>query len=327
MKWKIRLSLFTAVAIMSVVIPCATAFAASPEITSAKVFSDYTDTGDWLIVIAYNCSQAPYFPNYPPEDYWTIQLLDDTGKVRYQNNMLQWGKRPGSIYIGPVGASTLTWSNPNYSVRIVANYNSSINASYTLNNTAWIEDLLPRLDSWCLTYAGEMYTYDLTQTNHPNPPTSEYISSTVQYGPMLSLGAGVIFDLGIPELSTVRPNIFEAKIVEFADWKDSTSNNTYANTLDDWQTSVGPELHTYFDDAGALVGMDGRYVGGLLVFIGFIAIAALAVTTGHLTAGATLASVALFGGVVIGLIPIAIVFVYIVLLTIMFVKNYWFGGT
>jgi hypothetical protein len=289
------------------------------QVTHARVFSDYKASGDWLVVLAYNCAVSPYYPYYPSEEYWTIQLLNAAGTVVAQNPLLQWGKRPGSIYISPVGATALEWGNPAYSVRIAAKYNSLVNASYTLDATAWYGNTLSMLDSWCLTFANEM-------DNNDNP-IIPYISETVEYGPMLSLGAGVIFDIGISELSVVRPNIFEAKIEEFAEWQDSTFTNTYANTLDDWQTSVGPELHQYFDDAGALIGMDGRYIGGLLVFIGFIALAALAVTTGHLTAGATLASIALFGGVVIGLIPIAVVFVYIVLLAIMFVKNYWFGGT
>jgi hypothetical protein len=319
MKWGIRILLLAAVILLSVVLPCATAFAASPEITHARVFSDYKQDDDWLIVIAYNCSVTPYYSYYPSEEYWTIQLLNAGGTVVAQNPMMQWGKRPGSIYINAVEATALEWGNPGYKVRIEANYNASINGSYNLTASAWYGDTMSMLDSWCLTFANEMDDYD--------SPTTPYISDTVQYGPMLSLGAGVIFDIGIPMLSTVRPNIFEAKIEEFAEWQDSTFTNAYANTLDDWETSVGPELHAYFDDAGALIGMDGRYIGGLLVFIGFIAIAALAVTTGHLTAGATLASIALFGGVVIGLIPIAVIFVAIVLLTIMFVKNYWFGGT
>jgi hypothetical protein len=326
MKWKIRILLLLAVVLMAV-LPCATAFAASPEITSARVFSSYTQTDDWLIVIAYNCSEAPYFYYYPAEDYWTIQLLNAAGTVVAQNPLLQWGKRPGSIYISAVGATALAWGNVNYSVRIIANYNSSINASITLVNTSWIGNLPARLDSWCLTFAGEMYTYDLTQTNPPNPPTAEYIDQSVHNYNMLSLGAGVIFDIGIPKLSAVRPKIFSAKIEEFAEWNDSTFTNAYANILDNWQASVGPELTATLNNAGGLVGMSGRYIGGLLVFIGFIVLAALAVTTGHLTAGATLAIPALCGGVVIGLIPIAVMFVAIVLLTIMFVKNYWFGGT
>lgn len=319
MKWKIRLSLFTAVAIMSVVIPCATAIAASPEIKNARVFSDYKETDDWLVVVAYNCSESPYYPYYPSEEYWLIQLLNASNGVVAQVPMLQWEMKPGSIYLSTASASTLEWANTGYKVRIIANYNSSISASYNLTASSWAGNTMPLLDSWALTFAGEMEDYD-------NPSTS-YISQNVQYGSMLSLSAGVFFDVGIPQLSTVRPNIFEVKIEEFATWQDSTFTNTYATDLDDWETTVGTELTDYFNDAGDLVDMDGRYVGGLLVFLGFIVIAALAVTTGHLTAGATLASVVLFGGVVLGLIPIATIFVYIVLLTIMFIKNYWFGGT
>jgi len=296
----------------------------TPTVSSARVFKDYRETDDWLITLAYNCSVPPYYPYYPSEEYWNIQLLNASGGVIAQNPMMQWGKRPGSIYLSATTASAFEWGNVNYSVRIAAKYNSSIYGSYTLDASAWYGYAPALLDSWCLTFAKEMYDYDVTLSP---PPSSAYVISTVQHGPMLSLDAGTIFDIGIPQLSKVRPNIFSAKIEEFAEWEDSTWTNAYSNTLDDWQTSVGPELHATFDDAGALIGMDGRYIGGLLVFIGFIALAALAVTTGHLTAGATLAIPAICGGAVIGLIPIAIIFVAIVLLAIMFVKNYWFGGT
>lgn len=319
MKWKIRLSLFTAVAIMSVVIPCATAFADSPEITHARVFSGYKEDGDWLVVVAYNCSEAPYYPYYPPEEHWTIQLLNAAGTVVAQDPMWQWGKRPEGIYISATDATALEWGNPAYKVRIIANYNSSINDDYTLTADYWYDEALSQLDSWVLTYAKEMEDYD--------SPTDPYIEDTVQHGPMLSIQAGAIFDIGISELSEVRPNLFIAKIEEFAEWEDTTWTNSYSTSLDDWETAVGTELAEYFQDAGDLVDMDGRYVGGLLVFIGFIALAALAVTTGHLTAGCTLAIPALCGGAVIGLIPIQAIFVGIVLLTIMFIKNYWFGGT
>ena len=315
MKWSIRALLLSAVLLLSVVLPCATAFADSPEIISAKVFDTYEEDDDWLVVIAYNISPE----NNPPEDRWLIQLRDETNTSIAQAPMRQWGMKPGSIYLAEDMASAYEWGNEQYNVFMYDIADPAINASHNLSAIDWIGYAPQRLDSWCLTFAQQMDDYD--------SPTTPYITETVEYGPMLSLQCGVWFDIGIPDLSNVHPNLFEAHIEEFAYWEDTTWTNSYASTLDDWETTVGPELTNAFNDAGDLIDIDGRYIGGMFVFIGFIALAALSVAMGHISAGATLASLAIFGGVILGLIPIAIVFVAIVLLTVMFVKNYWFGGT
>lgn len=289
---------------------------ATVEIDDVRIFETFKED-DWLIVTRYTCND-PLYEYADPAEKWMLQLLDGGGNVLASSPLQAWGSRPGSIYLSADTASALEWGNVDYVLRLQATYDVSSYVDFDIEPENWMGNVLTQLDSWCVYTAKWMDDID--------SPTTSYIVETINYGDVLSLGGGSIFSVCIPNLEIIRPLIFYFNLEDFAEWEESTGPGTYETTLDDWETIVGTEVADTFNDAGALVGLSGRYIGGMIVFIVFLVLAGLAVSTGHFTAGLSLGSVMLIGGVLMGLIPMAAIFVAIALLVVLWIKNFWWQG-
>jgi hypothetical protein len=295
-----RLKIILLIAVLiSVISPIGIVFADSPSIDNVKVFQSYRESGDWLVVCVYNNSETPYYNLSDPADYWSIQLVDNNGMIVTSNNLQQWGMRPGCAYLSQTLASTLEWGNLNYSIRIQAKYNASLSASRTINASDWIGSDMAKLDSWCIFQARTMAVYD----------GIAYTFDTTKYGTILNSLGGIYFATGIPELPGVRPNIFEFLVSNMSLWQTTVFNNSYAGSLTDWQTSVGPELSIVLTNSGNVFGLSGSSLGAIFIFVVFTALAALAVAMGHFAAGMSIASIMLIAGTIIGFIPLALVIV------------------
>lgn len=286
------------------------------NISDARVFQTYNESGDWIIVMRYECNDPIFAPYSNPAETWTMQLLDATGTVVAQDPLQAWGVRPGSIYLSAAEASALEWGNTNYQVKIVSNSNSATYASFNLTASAWYGTAMSQLKSWCL------YTARLMEAED----SATYIINVMEHGDVLNVAGGTLFTAGIPYLDKVIPDLFYVTTEDIGSWNESLGPGTYEQSLDNWQALVGPELTADFNNAGSFVGLSGRYIGGLFVFITFLILAGLAVSTGHFTAGLSLSSVVLIGGVLMGLIPMGALFVAIALLVVLFIKNFWWQG-
>ena len=292
------------------------------SLDDVRVYSGYLEDDDWVIVCRYTCNDPLYAPYGDPTETWAIQLLDAGGNVVAQDPLQSWGLRPGSIYISAADAAALEWGNVDYDLRIQALYDAATYDSYDLIASTWYGSIGAAgdlLDNWCV-YSAKLMGEEDAQDE------TEYIISVIEYGDVLNVEGGNIFMKGIPHLEEVRPYIFYVNIDDIGEWDESTGPGTYETALDDWETAVGTELETAFDDAGAIVGLSGRYIGGMIVFISFLVLSGLAVSTGHFTAGLSLGSVVLICGVLVGLIPMGAMFVAIALLVVLFVKNFWWQG-
>lgn len=279
------------------------ACADSPEITSVNVYSSFIVTDDWLVVIAYNCSVVPYYPSYNPANYWSVELLNAAGTVVATNPMKAWGMRPQGLYLGPVATSALEWGNANYSVRIVQNSNTSINASSYITGSNWVGNSMASLDGWCIYQAKTMAIYDGV--------TDGYTITTSEHGDVLNLLGGPIFDTGIYQLSVIRPDLFYITVSPVGNLSTNTYTGALQSSLADWETAVGPVVAAIFNDAGAIVHLSGRWVGGFFVLCLFMVVAGFSVSLGHFGAGAALGVLVVIGGMLAGLIPVALLLVMI----------------
>lgn len=292
------------------------------EIGDARVFSGYLEDDDWIIVTRYTCNDPLYAPYGDPSETWAIQLLNAAGDVVASDPLMAWGTKPGSIYIKASEATALEWGDEDYDLRIQSLGDPTTYASFDLVASAWygsIEAAGDLLDNWCIYSAKLMGEED-------EGDDEAYIINVVEYGEVLNVAGGNIFQNGIADLEEVRPYLFYVTIQDIGEWEEDTGPGAYETSLDDWETAVGAELEAAFDDTGALVGLDGRYIGGIIVFVSFLVLSGLAVSTGHFTAGLSLGSVVLICGVLVGLIPMGAMFVAIALLVVLFVKNFWWTG-
>ena len=292
------------------------------SVDDVRVFTGYDEDDDWIIVTRYTCNDPLYAPYGDPTETWAIQLLNAAGDVVASDPLMAWGTMPGSIYVSAADATALEWGNEDYDLRIQSLGDAATSASFDMVASAWygsIEAAGDLLDNWCI--------YTAKIAGEANEGDDEaYIINVVDYGDVLNVAGGNIFQLGVEYLEDVRPYIFYVTINDIGEWEETHGTGVYETTLDDWETAVGVELEAAFTDTGALVGLSGRYVGGMIVFISFLVLSGLAVSTGHFTAGLSLGSVVLICGVLVGLIPMGAMFVAIALLVVLFVKNFWWQG-
>jgi hypothetical protein len=310
--------------LISILVPVSIASAASPSVDNIKVFQNYEETGDWLIVCVYNisggdksdCANTSCFnvDTYP----WFIQLIDSTGTPITNYPIKQEGMRPFGMEISAAMATSLTWGG-NYSVKIYGNYLSEVhNASRAINATDWKGQVsFGGLDTWVIQQAKTMETFDATT----------YISiGTVngEYRELLNTDGAYLFDTGIPYLSTYRPDIFEVTVSTVSiGYQLTNSSKTYEVDLyNNWDVALGPDVSAALDSAAPYFGFTGadrgRMVGALLTFMGFISLALVS---------KTIAFLIIIGGVVIGVFPMSLVFVLVFILLVVLVRSLFWSST
>lgn len=294
-------------------------FADSPSVDNVKVFQNYRENGDWLVVCTYNNTELPYYNLSDPRDSWQIQLVNPSNVVVTSFALQTWGMRPGCNYLSAFLANSQVWGNTNYSIRIQATYNTSINASRYINASDWVGSDLTKLDSWCIFQARTMTVYD----------GIVYTYDTTKYETVLNSLGGIYFAKGIYELQNVRPDIFLVLVGNLSsDPWSKTFNHTYENYLySSWGAAIGPELTAALNMNGTVLGISGNSLGGIIIFLSFIALATLAVAMGHFAAGISLAFVVLLAGAVIGLIPLSIIILAGAMFLFFFVLKIVISGT
>lgn len=224
------------------------------EVSSARAFTGYTETGDLLITLEYYNSYTPYYPNENSNSYFWIQLRDSTGAtILAQTTCNAWGLKPGAVYLSADAATGITYGGT-YRVYLVGNLGEAPTTYYTMTGSDWKGSDLTLLDSWVVTTArvlADYYETDMTTYSG----TDEILNEQ----------GGVIFATGIPGLQYVRPDIFATSIYT-PGYNATTPGHAYEESTT-WDEVVGPQVAAFLNAAGEIVGLeDGRNVGaGLLV--------------------------------------------------------------
>jgi hypothetical protein len=172
-------------------------------INGANVFTGYSATGDWLFVADVNNIYLPYYPNNDPQTIFQLQLVDNV-TVKATAPFNSWQRQPMSIYLSPATAGTMTWGNPLMKIRIQSLIDSTVYADYTLLSTDWQGGSLTYLDGYVRNLAGVYQTYYTAL----NGAATTFLEDSTN-GTVFNAAGGVIFSRGIPQLSTIRPNLFK----------------------------------------------------------------------------------------------------------------------
>ena len=98
--------------------------------------------------------------------------------------------------------------------------------------------------------------------------------------------------------------------------------NSYGSTLDNYSSVLGTELSTALNVNGAVCGISGRWIGGILLAIACMVIAGAGVAMGHETAGLIIGSLVLLCGIFMGIIPLYIVLLLVSIPFIWFVLKH-----
>jgi len=319
MKW---IRLFVLIILMSVFIPSGIVLAASPSVNDVKVYTDYYEDGDWLIVATYNisggnfsnCGNTSCFR--PPAYTWYIQLVDSTGTALTKNKLEQAGMRPFGISISAATAAGYTFGG-NYSVKIYGDYGATPNASRTLVATDWRGEVAAgELDQWVLQQAQIMEDYDKITDS-----TVDYVTTVVEWDEVLTQTGGSIFDRGIPYLSTYIPSVFQVTMYSYPiNYVPSNGSTSYADNLyNDWDVTLGPDVSGVLTTAAPYFGFSsGRMVGALLTIMGFLSLAIIE---------KSIAFMVILGGVMIGVFPMATVILVVFIEAVVLIRSLFWSST
>jgi hypothetical protein len=284
------------------------------EMLDAKVFSNYLETGDWLIVCLYYNIYPPYYDDGDDVSlYFYLQLVDGS-IVKAQTKVSEWGFKPGSIYLSPEMVESLEWGK-DYKVRMYCNFAGYPYVDYTLSPADWLGSDLDWLSAWCLTTAGKIESYY-------GETLTTYITGK---GRVLNAEGGAVFVAGIPELDTVIPNLFETAAGALTG-EGEGGGMAYQAQLQ-WEEMWGPDVVRIWTYWGNMMSVSGSTVGAILFFLAYILVGALTFPTGHTMIGIAAAFPLLLIAFFTGLIPLAIAGALLGVVVILLVREIiWKGG-
>lgn len=282
-------------------------------INSAKVYSSYRNTNDWLIAISYTNFYEPYYRNGANvAEYFYLQLLDTSGTtVIAQTKVPAWGYRPGCIYLSATSVTPLTWGS-SYKIRLFALFSPNPYIEYTLLPADWQGSNLILLDAWVRSTA-------VLIENYYSVTLTSYIAGK---GITLNEDGGVIFSDGISALDTVRPNLFQ--IVSIT---PSQTQGTYTQLNQPvWQTIWGTQITAMFTQAGNLISVDGRTVGAILAFVTYFCISIFAFSRATAVAAIGIPFVVLLIAWNTGLLAMALLGVILSIASFILIWQFWLKG-
>jgi len=280
----------------------------------AKVFRNYLEANDWLIVCSYNNTYPVYYPSYDPEEYFLLQLVDNV-TVKAQETLPAWGYRPGSIYLSADVANSLQWGEiTNYKIRMYGDFGANPVEEYAFVAADWIGDDMLALDRWALT------TGELMEEND----NAIYIENVGAQGKVFNKTGGPMFMLGIPALEEVRPHLFEWTL--HTPGYDETDTWTHAGQPD-WEASVGTYIAGTFTGLGAPFNLSGKVIGLILIIGGYMIIAGLLAMIGHVALGLILPYPLILIGARFGFVPIVGLAVATAIVVILLIWSFWLSRT
>lgn len=239
---------------------------------NAAVFSGVFEGNDTLFCFEYTNFYEPYYPNANPSDYFKIQLMNTAGTViLHSNAMVDWGLRPGSIYLSADMSAAIT-QGAAYYIRI---YGYAIDGTPTeslqLTTSNWYGNNLGALDAWCRGVAADMKDY--------------YGIDFVEYsadkgGLVLNQEGGEIFNHTINGLKDARPSLFLYANEDIGITSPTAVTNSF-DAAGTYRTVLGDNIADMLDAGGGWIATDGQTFGAILLFVAWaiFAIVVVAITS------------------------------------------------
>ncbi len=229
-------------------------------VTGVNVFQDYIEEGDWLFVIRYENRYEPYYKAVPEpaEGKFSLQLIDDTTVIA-SVNCEDYDLRPGSIYINATMANSLEWGHSLTKIRLQGNFGSEPYTEYSLVSGDWKGNAVADVKSWVRSLAKTIEADEGITLLIDDPDRGE----------VLNEAGTVIFIRGIAGLDKQVPTLFLLGILN-PELENKTFNPVLQDATD-WGTIVGPEVEDMFDDAGDMVGVEGKEVAGGIILLAIVA--------------------------------------------------------
>lgn len=289
------------------------------SLVSVKVFKNYLVTGDQLFVVAYKLLYNAGNPVADSSDYFDLRLFD--GSIsKAKTSVKQWGYKPGSIYLAP--GSTVTWKGA-YSIQLVANISKWVSPPATITRTItagdWMGSDLLGLDTWVLSTAESLQSYYSSQLLiYPAGGATKVLNDE----------GSIIFNTGIPGLSTVRPHLFSAYITyPNLTPEGNAAAQSYEATLKAQRTiRLGPYISNYIDSISTLFGglVSAEQVGGVFLVLIYLLLAlTIGALAGNMLWGLSTSVLVIIPGVYFALISPTFVALMIFISGALFVYEVW----
>jgi hypothetical protein len=234
-------------------------------IISANAFRGYEEDGDYLftaeVMDTYRTDTEKLYPTANIGKYFFLQLLDPTDTtILAQTPLAFWGDRPISIYLNAVAGAGLT-EGAYYHLKVVGNFVGAPTASsqdYTLTDDDWGGTSLILLDDWCISAAQNMEISD-------NVAPGSYVVSSTDNKQVITNAAGGYFTTGIPQISAIRPNLFQQS--ESQATATLGAKNDQWSSKHVWATQVGAQIASDWNTIGSLFYGDSAHGASAMGFI------------------------------------------------------------
>lgn len=232
-----------------------------------KIFEGFKETGDWLVTIRYLNKYPPYYDTYDIRQYFVFRLLNLAGTEIARTSLPAWGNKVGCIYLSASQVAVLNWGTA-YTIQVYGTFTGNPYTAYTLTSTDWIGADLSLLDSWVITSAGVIGAYYSTLLT----------TNVSTRGEVLNSDGSTVFNLGIPGLMLVRPNLFQ---IYTGSSTASVPTYTQANRSDAWQSKIGTKATALLTNMGSFINTDGRTIGVILCILLMVIIGAFCFMPNH----------------------------------------------
>ena len=289
------------------------------EVDSVNVYSDYIESGDMLFLCTYKNTYVPYYPTSPASSYFTLQILDTDGSTLLaQVPCKQWEYMPAGIYLSADTAASLTVGS-GYYINLYGNFGSNPEDSLQLTSNDWLNGEA-FLDDWVLTKAAvlEAYYEDLFGESFPLITYSG--GNTV-----LNETGAAFFSIGIPYLSTIRPDLFQA-VEENITHTDTTFTDAFGAAAV-WTDMVGTKVVNAATDTAVIIGADAKTGVVIIMLMLYLVIAVVLFRAGHTTAGLVLSFPVILAAGVLRVIDFALVAIILSLAVFVAIRSYWWSRT
>jgi hypothetical protein len=204
---------------------------------NVNIFQSYLVSGDWIVLISADCSLAPYYlDKQDPGAFVAMELVNNAGVVVASTPMKYWDRQPIAIYLNAASAAAQTWAGV-YVIRLTDVSGSPYNL-YSVAATDWKGSNQLYIDKWIIAQAID---YEIYYSG------TALLVDTADKGKVLNDTGKVMFARGIPQITTVRPLMFQTSTGTDTNIPAIVYTRAY-ETGRDYHTELGIPLSNILED-------------------------------------------------------------------------------